>query len=60
MVVKHTDALAPTGSTGDENAPPSQDIIKSNFLQPSRSGIISYESIISYQAAVEDLLQRSR
>ncbi|KAI8338919.1 hypothetical protein BC941DRAFT_512161 [Chlamydoabsidia padenii] len=48
------------GSTDEENAYPSQVIIKNNFLQPTRSGIISYDSIISYQAAVEDLLQKAR
>ncbi|KAI8089158.1 uncharacterized protein BX664DRAFT_262560 [Halteromyces radiatus] len=49
-----------TGISDHENDIPSQDIIKEHFLQPTRSGAISYDSVISYQAAIEDLLKRAR
>lgn len=37
-----------------------QDIIKSNFLQPSKDGVISHDDIISYQTAIDDLLRVAR
>ncbi|KAI9313975.1 hypothetical protein BX666DRAFT_1975378 [Dichotomocladium elegans] len=37
-----------------------QDIIKSEFLQPSRDGIISHDHIISYQTAIDNLMQTAR
>ncbi|CAO3592547.1 unnamed protein product [Absidia cylindrospora] len=48
------------GSAEYEKVVPNQNIIKENFLQPTRTGVIPYDSIISYQAAIEDLLQQSR
>ncbi|ORZ20414.1 hypothetical protein BCR42DRAFT_408716 [Absidia repens] len=48
------------GSTEHEKSVPNQNIIKESFLQPTRTGVIPYDSIVSYQAAIEDLLQRSR
>lgn len=38
----------------------SQNIIKENFLQPSRDGIISQDHILTYQAYVNDLLLAAR
>ncbi|KAI9007950.1 hypothetical protein CLU79DRAFT_777223 [Phycomyces nitens] len=36
------------------------DMIKENFLQPTREGVISQASIISYQTAINELLETAR
>ncbi|KAI8339151.1 hypothetical protein BC941DRAFT_469332 [Chlamydoabsidia padenii] len=53
--------LRNTNASSDyDNTIPNQDITRSHFLQASQSGVISHDSVISYQAAIEDLLRRAR
>ncbi|KAI8071492.1 hypothetical protein BC940DRAFT_270277 [Gongronella butleri] len=47
------------GADDDKDAA-KQDFIKEHFLQPSRTGIIAYDSVIRYQAGVEELLRSVR
>ncbi|ORX51619.1 hypothetical protein DM01DRAFT_1337123 [Hesseltinella vesiculosa] len=44
----------------DDKDLPRQDFIKENHLQPSRSGAISYDSVLRYQGGLEDLLRSIR
>lgn len=38
----------------------SRNIIKENFLQPSKDGFISQDHVLTYQASIDDLLLSAR
>ncbi|KAL0096863.1 hypothetical protein J3Q64DRAFT_1630293 [Phycomyces blakesleeanus] len=52
--INYLKGISPTSETFKN------DIRKENFLQPTREGIISQDSIMSYQTAINELLETAR